>query len=1116
MEVRMDLAVIDKALDGACAGSLALLVEQTAIQAKGDVRHWLRIAHQARLAGRMSEALTLLQAASQRFPNEATVLHDLARLAEAGRDWVRAEGFWRMFAVLRPTAWWGVTQVAHALRQQGRVEDAQALLTEATERFPDESGPFIENARAAELQRDWPEAERRWRIVAERFSGSWEGVTGLARALREQGRPDEARKLLVRAAEGFPMAVGPIVELGRLAESIGNWIAAERWWRISAALEPGAWWAHTSLANALREQRRLPEADAVLAAQIERLGHEPAIFIDYARLAERASNWPEAARRWEAVSIRFPQLCDGLCGRARSLREQGQIVEARAILTEAIKRFPNLAAPLHDLARLAEAEKDWVQAADCWRRFLELDSNSWWAWAGLANTLREHGELAAGKRVLFEAAERFPNEPEFGRALARFAELEGDSPAAIRLWERLKERFPDDWTAHLGLIAALIKLRGTAEAEPLLVETQRRFPDRAWFAIEYARLADSKRDWIAAEARWQQAADRFPSEFSVRIGHINATREVGNLDTAAGLLASAADLFPADLSIFNQQALLHEAQENWSLASQAWLRCIAADPGNEGYYIRGAVALLRSQRDAEAEELLERALSVAGNRPALLRERGILAERRGDWPEAIRRYRHYVACYPDYHDAIGRLAYTLGEDGKLAEGEAVLADAIEAYPDLPELSIAYARMSLKAGPSGHPVFVERCRAAVARFPDFAEAHSMLANALVRVRKLTEAEAVLRHARARFPLNVGIARAFAVTLTQQSRWDDAIEVFSKLCADFPADSEAVLEYANALVAACRWDDAVAVVDQALQRFPTSGGLHIVRLDVAIGIGRYEQAAELYRSAEARFSTSLEVRRALFERRSKMLDLGIDLPLTEVALGKTASLGEDDNIKIADIVGLFESLGGSGIGCEFGQFQRRHAAEPLGLLRWTEMQPQQLAEALETGFEGVGRPEQTILDAEHGDHNEYTVSDKRFGMRMHTFVPARSVPSDKMFVQICRRLSFLRAKLLDDLAAGGKIFVYKNAFRTLDEQEIERLHAAIRRYGDTTLLYVRRESEDTRCPTVVSPKPGLLVGHIDRFELLANGQYGSLPTLSWGAIVMNAYRAWKGLPYRQDSA
>jgi tetratricopeptide (TPR) repeat protein len=404
---------------------------------------WLARATAARERGNTDEARALLESAAQLFPQAVVPKHELARMAEAGRDWPEAERWWREFAAIAPDIWWGPTQIANTLRLQERFADADVVLAEAAERFPYELLVLISYARMADTRRDWPEAGLRWAMITARFPDVVDGVTGQGRALREQGQSDEARALLEGAAERFPTSIGPVHELARLAEVTRDWPAAERWWREAQILDAQSWPGYVRLATALREQQRIAEAEEVLSSQFERHAGEPIIFIEHAMLAERSADWPEALRRWDVVTSRFPDRWDSYVGRARALRQHGDFPAAELVLTDALERFPTATQPVHDLVRLAEALNEWSAAEYYWRRYLSLDPSPWWAYLGLATALRQQQRIAEAEEVLSSQFEHHAGQPIIFIEHARLAERSTDWPEAASRWDDVLTRFPD-------------------------------------------------------------------------------------------------------------------------------------------------------------------------------------------------------------------------------------------------------------------------------------------------------------------------------------------------------------------------------------------------------------------------------------------------------------------------------------------------------------------------------------------------------------------------------------------------------------------------------------------------------------------------------------------------
>ncbi len=208
---------------------------------------------------------------------------------------------------------------------------------------------------------------------------------------------------------------------------------------------------------------------------------------------------------------------------------------------------------------------------------------------------------------------------------------------------------------------------------------------------------------------------------------------------------------------------------------------------------------------------------------------------------------------------------------------------------------------------------------------------------------------------------------------------------------------------------------------------------------------------------------------------------------------------------DMILKFEGLGGTSQGCEFGLVQREFGAEPVGLLRWTGMTAESLAAALEADFEGVGTPEQTILDYfQWPTHREYRTEDRRFLINMHTWVREDEKPYDAMFQMMCRRLAFLRDKLLDDLSRAEKIFVFKMGDRICSNEEIARIHAALRRHGPNTLLYVRIADGAHPGGTVEQVQDGLLIGYISHFNQSPDGEVRPAAFDEWRTICREALR------------
>ena len=85
---------------------------------------------------------------------------------------------------------------------------------------------------------------------------------------------------------------------------------------------------------------------------------------------------------------------------------------------------------------------------------------------------------------------------------------------------------------------------------------------------------------------------------------------------------------------------------------------------------------------------------------------------------------------------------------------------------------------------------------------------------------------------------------------------------------------------------------------------------------------------------------------------------------------------------------------------------------------------------------------------------------------------------------QRMTFLRRKLLDELAEGSRILVYKRQPPLTDTEALD-LFGKLRLLGPNRLLVVSVAADADKVGTVDVIREGLCRGHVRKFATLANG-------------------------------
>jgi tetratricopeptide (TPR) repeat protein len=139
--------------------------------------------------------------------------------------------------------------------------------------------------------------------------------------------------------------------------------------------------------------------------------------------------------------------------------------------------------------------------------------------------------------LMQEGLKQSPREPRFAVGLAQVAGARGDYEAAIQRWAVVRTKHPRAMPGYIFGVEALRECKRLSEAEALVEEALRRFPDEVAGFMEHAKIAEARLDWVLALQRWNVVRERFdhPSGY---ISAGNALVKLARYDEAEALYSA--------------------------------------------------------------------------------------------------------------------------------------------------------------------------------------------------------------------------------------------------------------------------------------------------------------------------------------------------------------------------------------------------------------------------------------------------------------------------------------------------------------------------------------------------------------------------------------------------
>jgi len=267
------------------------------------------------------------------------------------------------------------------------------------------------------------------------------------------------------------------------------------------------------------------------------------------------------------------------------------------------------------------------------------------------DALRKSRDFDGAEKLLEEALELFPDSIELLKRFALLAEDRKDRPAALERWQRCVAVSQEDPETVAYCCGALRQAKRYDEAESLASSAIARFPEHVHLGIEYALVAQIRRDSERALQRWKQFRDRHPQLIDGYAYAAHAAREAARYDEAEALAQAVVERFPDKEQGWAQLAWVCHAKKDWPAAALRWQSVRDQFPNSLDAHLWGAYACAKAGRDTDAEQILQVAIGRFPDSPHAAMDYANLAAARHDWHEASIRWQAAVRNFPNSAEA---------------------------------------------------------------------------------------------------------------------------------------------------------------------------------------------------------------------------------------------------------------------------------------------------------------------------------------------------------------------------------------------------------------------------------------------------------------------------------
>ncbi|KIU43667.1 tetratricopeptide repeat protein [Pseudomonas qingdaonensis] len=397
-------------------------------------------------------------------------------------------------------------------------------------------------------------------------------------------------------------------------------------------------------------------------------------------------------KSFDRLLVKYPDNSQLVFGKALLLQQDGKSEAALALL-EAHPPADGEIAPILLRARLLQSLDRGPEALPLLRKAIARNPDDKRLRLTYARTLVEQDRIDDAKVEFANLLQQYPEDDELRYSLALVSIEAKALDEATSYLQELIERDSHVDAAHLNL-GRIFEERNDSEAA--LTEYALVGPGNDYLPAQLRQadilIANGRTD--EASRRLAEAREAQP-DYAIQLYLIEA-ETLGNNDKdaqAMQVLQAAIRQYPDDLSLLYSRAMLAEKRDDLAQMERDLRSILQREPENAmALNALGYTLADRTTRYAEAKGLIEKALQINPEDPAVLDSLGWVNYRMGNLDEAERLLRQALERFPD-HEVAAHLGEVLWANGKRREARQVWAKAFEGQPDSPILRKTVLRLT---------------------------------------------------------------------------------------------------------------------------------------------------------------------------------------------------------------------------------------------------------------------------------------------------------------------------------------------------------------------------------------------------------------------------------------